>query len=119
MKHTSSVLRTSAFLLLIFFARASAAEKPQSDQASAIADILHKAMRTEHLRAVILKVTQGNKVVISQAFGESKIAIAVARTFTPEAFDSQGNYANSSNTLFRLIGAYMVPDDAPPMPGKG
>jgi CubicO group peptidase (beta-lactamase class C family) len=48
-----------------------------------------------------------------------KIAIAVAVTFTPEAFDSEGNYANSSDILFRLIGAYMAPDDAPPMPKKG
>jgi CubicO group peptidase (beta-lactamase class C family) len=48
-----------------------------------------------------------------------KIAIAVAVTFTPEAFDSQGNYANSSDTVFRLIGAYVAPDDAPPMPKKG
>jgi CubicO group peptidase (beta-lactamase class C family) len=48
-----------------------------------------------------------------------KIAIAVAVTFTPEAFDSQGNYANSSDTVFRLIGAYMAPDDAPPLPKKG
>jgi CubicO group peptidase (beta-lactamase class C family) len=47
-----------------------------------------------------------------------KIAIAVAVTFTPEAFDSQGNYANSSDTVFRLIGAYIAPDDAPPMPKK-
>ena len=45
-----------------------------------------------------------------------KIAIAVATTFTPEAFDSQGNYANSSDTLFRSIGAYIAPDDAPPLP---
>src|SRR5205814_1553288 len=45
-----------------------------------------------------------------------KIAIAVAVTFAPEAFDSQGNYANSSDTLFRSIGAYMAPDDAPPLP---
>jgi CubicO group peptidase (beta-lactamase class C family) len=45
-----------------------------------------------------------------------KIAIAVAATFAPEAFDSQGNYANSSDTLFRSIGAYMAPDDAPPLP---
>ncbi len=43
-----------------------------------------------------------------------KIAIAVAVTFAPEAFDSQGNYKNSSDTLFRSIGAYLVPDDAPP-----
>ena len=28
-------------------------------------------MKTEHLRAVIVKVTQGDKVVMSQAFGES------------------------------------------------
>jgi CubicO group peptidase (beta-lactamase class C family) len=48
-----------------------------------------------------------------------KIAIAVFVTYAPEAFDSQGNYKNSSDTIFRLIGAYMAPDDAPPMPGKG
>ena len=45
-----------------------------------------------------------------------KIAIAVATTFAPEAFDSQGNYANSSDTLFRSIGAYLAPDEAPPVP---
>ena len=45
-----------------------------------------------------------------------KIAIAVAATFDPEAFDSQGNYANASDTLFRQIAAYMAPNDAPPMP---
>jgi CubicO group peptidase (beta-lactamase class C family) len=43
-----------------------------------------------------------------------KIAIAVAVTYAPEAFDSQGNYANSSDTLFRSIGTYMAPDDPPP-----
>jgi CubicO group peptidase (beta-lactamase class C family) len=48
-----------------------------------------------------------------------KIAVAVAVTFTPEAFDSQGNYKNSSDTVFRSIGAYVAPDDAPPpVPGK-
>jgi CubicO group peptidase (beta-lactamase class C family) len=48
-----------------------AAQTPQPDQASAIAAIVQKAMKTDHLRAVIVKVTQGDKVVISQAFGES------------------------------------------------
>ncbi len=49
-----------------------------------------------------------------------KIAIAVAVTFAPEAFDSQGNYKNSSDTVFRSIGTYLAPDDAPPpVPGKG
>jgi len=43
-----------------------------------------------------------------------KIASAVAVTFAPEAFDSQGNYPNSSDTLFRLIGTYLAPDDPPP-----
>jgi CubicO group peptidase (beta-lactamase class C family) len=71
MKRRSSVLLTSAFLLLTFHTRAASAEKPQSEQASAIATIVQKAMTTEHLRAVIVKVTQGDKVVISQAFGES------------------------------------------------
>jgi CubicO group peptidase (beta-lactamase class C family) len=45
-----------------------------------------------------------------------KIAIAVAVTFDPAAFDSQGNYANSSDILWRQIAAYLAPNDAPPMP---
>ncbi|GAB3801683.1 serine hydrolase domain-containing protein [Humibacter antri] len=44
-----------------------------------------------------------------------KIAIAVACTFTPAAFDDQGNYANAADTLFRQIGGYLAPNDAPPM----
>src|SRR4030095_9310903 len=52
-------------------ARGAAAETSQSEQASAIANIVQEGMKTEHLRAVIVKVTQGDKVVISQAFGES------------------------------------------------
>jgi len=35
-------------------------------------------------------------------------------TFAPEAFDSQGNYRNSSDKVFRSIGASLAPDDAPP-----
>jgi CubicO group peptidase (beta-lactamase class C family) len=45
-----------------------------------------------------------------------KIAIAAAVTFLPGAFDSQGNYSNSSEQLFRAIGAYLAPHDAPPSP---
>jgi CubicO group peptidase (beta-lactamase class C family) len=45
-----------------------------------------------------------------------KIAIAVAVTFDPQAFDSLGNYDNSSDSLWRHIGAYLAPNDAPPMP---
>ncbi|HET6733977.1 MAG TPA: serine hydrolase domain-containing protein [Mycobacterium sp.] len=45
-----------------------------------------------------------------------KIAIAVAVTFAPGAFDDQGNYRNEADTLFRKIGAELAPEDAPPMP---
>jgi len=70
-------LLTSSFLLLTFLACAAAAEKspPQSDQSSTIANIVQKAMKTDHLRAVIVKVTQGDKVVINRAFGESMTGV--------------------------------------------
>jgi CubicO group peptidase (beta-lactamase class C family) len=45
-----------------------------------------------------------------------KIAIAVAVTFAPQAFDDQGDYRNEADTLFRRIGAELAPEDAPPMP---
>jgi CubicO group peptidase (beta-lactamase class C family) len=47
-----------------------------------------------------------------------KIAIAVAVTYRPEAFDDQGNYVNAADTLFRRIGAELAPDEAPPTPPK-
>jgi CubicO group peptidase (beta-lactamase class C family) len=47
-----------------------------------------------------------------------KIAIAVAVTYAPEAFDDQGNYVNSAEVLFRELGAELAPDDAPPVPLK-
>src|SRR5439155_9968972 len=64
-----------SFLLLTLFARSAVAQTPQSDQASAIAKIVQNAMKTEHLRAVIAKVTQGDKVITSQAFGESMTGV--------------------------------------------
>lgn len=45
-----------------------------------------------------------------------KIAIAVATTFAPGAFDDDGSYRNAAEQLFRQIGAAMAPDDPPPMP---
>jgi CubicO group peptidase (beta-lactamase class C family) len=47
-----------------------------------------------------------------------KIAIAIAVTYQPEAFDDQGNYGNAGDTLFRKIGTALAPDDAPPTPPK-
>jgi CubicO group peptidase (beta-lactamase class C family) len=47
-----------------------------------------------------------------------KIAIAVAVTYAPEAFDDQGNYSNQADIMFRKIGAVMAPNAAPPMPPR-
>jgi CubicO group peptidase (beta-lactamase class C family) len=44
-----------------------------------------------------------------------KIAIAVAVTYEEEAFDSEGQYSNGGDELFRRIGASLAPDDAPPV----
>ena len=44
-----------------------------------------------------------------------KIAIAVAVTYDPAAFDPQGNYDNEADALFRKIGVELAPDDAPPL----
>jgi len=55
--------------------RAASGETSQPTQSSAITTIIQKAMKTEHLRAVIVKVTQGDKVIISQAFGESMTGV--------------------------------------------
>ena len=43
-----------------------------------------------------------------------KIAIAVAVTYQPEAFNNEGQYSNGGDALFRRIGDYLAPNDAPP-----
>ena len=43
-----------------------------------------------------------------------KVAIAVAVTFEPAAFDAEGNYHNEADTLFRRIATELEPDHAPP-----
>ncbi len=45
-----------------------------------------------------------------------KIAIAIAATYAPEAFDDQGDYRNEADTVFRKVAGELAPDDAPPMP---
>jgi CubicO group peptidase (beta-lactamase class C family) len=46
-----------------------------------------------------------------------KIAIAVAITFLPTAYDEQGNNPSSADSIFRSIGALLAPDDPPPALG--
>jgi CubicO group peptidase (beta-lactamase class C family) len=45
-----------------------------------------------------------------------KIAIAVAVTYRPDAFDDQGNYRNEAETLLQKLGGELAPNDAPPAP---
>jgi CubicO group peptidase (beta-lactamase class C family) len=45
-----------------------------------------------------------------------RIAIAVAVTYEEEAFSAEGDYPNEAEAMFREIGAYLAPDEAPPMP---
>jgi CubicO group peptidase (beta-lactamase class C family) len=52
-------------------ARAAAAAATPSRQAAAIAAIVRREMRAYHLRAVIVRVTKGSKVVTTRAFGPS------------------------------------------------
>ncbi|PRB02548.1 D-alanyl-D-alanine carboxypeptidase [Microbacterium sp. MYb64] len=48
-----------------------------------------------------------------------KMAVAVATTFLPGAFDANGIYDNSSDRLFRQIATELAPDDPPPpLPAK-
>ncbi len=45
-----------------------------------------------------------------------RIAISVATTFEEAAFDPETGYSNAGDHIFRLIGAYLAPEAAPPMP---
>lgn len=47
-----------------------------------------------------------------------KLAVAVAVTFAPGAFDSQANYNNASDTVWRLIAGHLAPHDAPQLPNN-
>ena len=73
------------------FALSATAQTRQSDPASAIAKIVQEGMKTEHLRAVIIKVTQGDKVIIRQeikatggTWGETKPRCTPATWAEPE-----------------------------------
>lgn len=45
---------------------------------------------------------------------EQEVAIALAVTYEPEAFDDTGGYVNEADALFRRIAAEVAPDHAPP-----
>jgi CubicO group peptidase (beta-lactamase class C family) len=45
-----------------------------------------------------------------------KMAVAVAVTYGPKSFDANGIVGNDSDPIFRAIGSYLAPNDAPPSP---
>lgn len=49
---------------------------------------------------------------------QQRVAIAVATTYAPEAFDEAGDYVNAAQVLFRRIGAEVAPEHAPPVPPR-
>jgi CubicO group peptidase (beta-lactamase class C family) len=83
------------------------------------------AAQTDHYTYGIGVVLTGSWIMQNPLFSggaavmaylpSKKIAIAVAVTFNEEAFDQTGGYKNSGDDIFRAIGAYLAPDDPPPV----
>jgi chitinase len=77
--------------------------------------IVDDAMKQSHLSTVIVRLADGGRE-FEAYLPDKKVAIAVAATFAPAAFDDQGNYSNAAEALFRRIGAGSAPGHAPPVP---
>jgi CubicO group peptidase (beta-lactamase class C family) len=55
--------------------------------------------------------------VLEAYLPSEEVAIAIAATLLPAAFDPEGNYPpNPTNALFQSVGAVMAPNDPPPKP---
>ncbi|MGR7026529.1 serine hydrolase domain-containing protein [Geodermatophilus sp. URMC 62] len=87
-------------------ATATSAATPPEQAASAITDIVENAMATEHLRSVILKVTQGDQVVLRQAFGTSMEGVPA----TTDMHFPNGNvaFAYLGTLLMQFVDAHEV-----------
>lgn len=73
---------TTALLLilgLVIPAAASAAPEAHRSRAAHVSDIVRDTMKSEHLKAVIVRVTKGDKVVITKAFGESLTGVPATK----------------------------------------
>lgn len=83
---------------------------------------------TEHYTYGLGIVISGDWLLQNPLFGgyaalmaylpQEDVAIAVAVTYAPEAFDGDGNYSNTADTLFRRIGALVAPQHAPPLAAR-
>jgi CubicO group peptidase (beta-lactamase class C family) len=87
-------------------ATATAAAAPPEETASAITNLVEDAMATEHLRSVIIKVTQGDQVVIRQAFGTSMEGVPA----TTDMHFPNGNvaFAYLGTLLMELVDEHKV-----------
>lgn len=56
----------------------------------------------------------GGYAALTAYLPPESVAIAVAVTFEPSAFDTDGDYHNEADTLFRTIATELEPDHAPP-----
>ncbi|HEU5483097.1 MAG TPA: serine hydrolase domain-containing protein [Sphingomicrobium sp.] len=54
--------------------------------------------------------------VVEAYLPSEKVAIAIAVTLTPGAYDSAGNYSSPANPMFQKISAVMAPGKAAPVP---
>lgn len=57
----------------------------------------------------------GTASAVNRRLPSVKTAIAVAVTYQPQPFSTSGDSSNGGDALFRKIGAYLAPDDAPPV----
>lgn len=51
---------------------------------------------------------------VAAYLADEDLAISVAVTFLPEAFDAEGLYPNLADSLFRELGGVLAPEQAPP-----
>jgi CubicO group peptidase (beta-lactamase class C family) len=79
-------------------ATATSATTPPGRTASAITDIVQDAMATEHLRSVIIKVTEGDQVVTRQAFGTSMEGVPA----------TTGMHFPNGNVAFAYVGTLLM-----------
>lgn len=56
--------------------------------------------------------------VVEAYLPSEKVAIAIAVTLKPGAFDAQGNYGSPANPMFQQMTAVMAPQNAAPIPGR-
>src|SRR5262245_41038993 len=102
----TAVLLVLALGLSTVAAGPAAAAPKQDVRQPAIAAIVRQAMKTDHLRAVIVKVTKGKKVIAKQAFGPSMNAVPA----TTDMYFRNGavSFAYVSNLLLQYVDAKKV-----------